>query len=174
MNLQVDGRAAFAYTADHAVDPAKRTVVFVHGAGLDHPWFGLQSRYFGYHGFNVLALDLPAHGKSAGPALASVPAMADWVLKLLDALKISKVNVVGHSMGTLIAMDCAARHPERVERIALIATASPMKVGEAYLEAARKNGVPRIPIQQRPLEAAQDSLDDLKAGRVIGRVVLQP
>ena len=39
--------------------PAKPTVVFVHGAGLDHSWFGLQSRYFGYHGRNVLALDLP-------------------------------------------------------------------------------------------------------------------
>ena len=139
MNLQVDGRAAFAYTADHGIDPAKRTVVFVHGAGLDHSWFGLQSRYFGYHGFNVLAVDLPAHGKSAGPALASVPAMADWILKLMDALKIQKASLVGHSMGTLIAVDCAARHPERVERVALIATASPMKVGEPYLEAARKN-----------------------------------
>ena len=47
---------------------AKPTVVFVHGAGLDHSWFGLQSRYFGYHGRNVLALDLPGHGRSRGPA----------------------------------------------------------------------------------------------------------
>ena len=139
MNFEVAGKPGYAYTADHAVDPAKRTVVFVHGAGLDHSWFALQSRYFGYHGFNVLAVDLPAHGKSAGPALASVPAMADWVLRLLDALEIPKANIVGHSMGTLIAMDCAARHPQRVERIALIATASPMKVGEAYLEAAQRN-----------------------------------
>jgi len=130
---------AFAYTANHEVDPAKRTVVFIHGAGLDHSWFGLQSRYFGYHGWNVLALDLPGHGKSAGPVLTSVPAMADWVVRILDNQKVSKASLVGHSMGTLISLDCAARYPQRVERIALIATAYPMKVGEPFLEAAKRN-----------------------------------
>jgi pimeloyl-ACP methyl ester carboxylesterase len=77
VKLEVDGRAVYAYTANHAVAPGKRTLVFIHGAGLDHSWFGLQSRYFGYHGCNVLALDLPGHGRSAGPALATVGAMAD-------------------------------------------------------------------------------------------------
>ena len=130
---------AFAYTANHDLEPAKRTVVFIHGAGLDHSWFGLQSRYFAYHGWNVLGLDLPGHGRSAGPALTSVPAMADWVIKVLDAAKIQRASLVGHSMGTLISLDCAARYPQRVERIALIATASPMKVGEAFLDAAKRN-----------------------------------
>ena len=78
MKLTVDGKAAFAYTANHDLDPAKRTVVFVHGAGLDHSWFGLQSRYFGYHGWNVLAVDLPGHGRSEGPALQSIADMSDW------------------------------------------------------------------------------------------------
>ena len=139
MNLEVDGKPVFAYTANHPLDAAKRTVVFIHGAGLDHSWFGLQSRYFGYHGWNVLALDLPGHGRSAGPALESVPAMADWIMHVLDAPKLPSAALVGHSMGTLIALDCAARHAARVERIALIATAYPMKVGEAFLEAARRN-----------------------------------
>ncbi|MBV9190828.1 MAG: alpha/beta hydrolase [Betaproteobacteria bacterium] len=129
----------FAYTANHDIDPAKPTVVFIHGAGLDHSWFGLQSRYFGYHGRNVLALDLPGHGKSAGPALTSVPAMTDWVVKVLDAAKVQRASLVGHSMGTLISIDCAARYPQRVDRIALIATALPMKVGEAFLDAAKRN-----------------------------------
>ena len=129
----------FAYTANHDIDPAKRTVVFIHGAGLDHSWFGLQSRYFGYHGWNVIALDLPGHGKSPGPVLTSVPAMTDWVIKVLDAAKVQRANLVGHSMGTLISIDCAARYPQRVERIALIATALPMKVGEAFLDAAKRN-----------------------------------
>jgi len=139
VNLQVDARAVFAYTANHELDASKRTVLFIHGAGLDHSWFGLQSRYFGYHGWNVLALDLPGHGRSAGPALQTVPAMADWLLRALDAAKVASAALVGHSMGTLIALDCAARHAVRVERIALIATAYPMKAGEAFLEAARRN-----------------------------------
>lgn len=139
MILQVNGKAAFAYTAAHDVDPAKRTIVFVHGAGLDHSWWGLQSRYFGYHGFNVLAVDLPAHGRSAGPALTSVEGMSDWVLAMLKELKIETAAVVGHSMGSLIALDFAWRYPEAAERIALIGTAYPMNVSDGFLDAARRN-----------------------------------
>jgi pimeloyl-ACP methyl ester carboxylesterase len=139
MQLQINGKPAFAYTAAHALDPAKRTIVFVHGAGLDHSWWGLQSRYFGYHGFNVLAVDLPAHGRSEGPPLASVEAMADWVWALLKNLKIEKTTVVGHSMGSLVALEFAARFAANAEKIALIGTAYPMKVSEAFLDAARRN-----------------------------------
>lgn len=139
MNFAIDGKQVFAYTAAHAIDAARPTVVFLHGAGLDHSWFGLQSRYFGYHGRNVLALDLPGHGRSDGPPLASVGAMADWVVRVLDGAGLGKAALVGHSMGALIALECAARHPARVERIVLIGVAYPMKVSDAFLEAARKN-----------------------------------
>jgi len=139
MQLQVNGKPAFAYTAAHDVDPAKRTVVFVHGAGLDHSGWGLQSRYFGYHGFNVLAVDLPAHGRSEGPPLASVAEMADWVYSVLKNLNIEKASLVGHSMGSLVALEFAARYPEKAERIALIGIAYPMKVGDAFLDAAKRN-----------------------------------
>jgi pimeloyl-ACP methyl ester carboxylesterase len=162
VKLEVDGRAVFAYTANHGVEPGKRTVVFVHGAGLDHSWFGLQSRYFGYHGWNVLALDLPGHGRSPGPALGTVGAMADWVARVLDAARVERAALVGHSMGALVALDCAARHPGRVDRIALIATAYPMKVAEPFLEAAKRNEysafdmhtvwghAPRVPLGANP------------------------
>src|SRR5258706_2044734 len=139
MQLQLNGKTAFAYTAAHELDPAKRTIVFVHGAGLDHSWWGLQSRYFGYHGFNVLALDLPAHGRSVGPALANVGEMADWIFSILKNLNIEKVSLVGHSMGSLIALEFAARYPETAERIALIGVAYPMKVSDGFLDAAKSN-----------------------------------
>ena len=139
MQPQINGKSAFAYTAAHDIDPSKRSVVFVHGAGLDHSWWGLQSRYFGYHGCNVLAVDLPAHGRSEGPPLATVEAMADWVFAFLKALKIEKAVVVGHSMGSLIALEFAARYPDSTDRIALIGIAYPMKVSENFLDAARRN-----------------------------------
>ena len=139
MQLQINGHAAFVYAAAHEFDPAQRTVVFVHGAGLDHSGWGLQSRYFGYHGFNVLAVDLPAHGRSDGPVLATIEAMADWLKKILDEKKIEAATIVGHSMGSLIALEFAARYPESTERIALIGTAYPMKVSDGFLDAARRN-----------------------------------
>ena len=139
MNLVVDGRQVFAYAAAHALDAAKPSVVFLHGAGLDHSWFALQSRYFGYHGRNVLALDLPGHGRSEGPPLPSVEALAQWLVRLLDAAGVGKASLVGHSLGSLVALECAARHAGRVERIALIGTAFPMKVSDTFLEAARTN-----------------------------------
>jgi pimeloyl-ACP methyl ester carboxylesterase len=137
--LEVDGRRAFAYTAAHELDRKKPTVAFVHGAGLDHSWFGLQSRYFGYHGRNVLALDLPGHGRSEGPALATIEAMADWLSAVLKKLDIGKASIVGHSMGSLIALEFAARHPEQAERVAFIAVAYPMKVSAEFLDAAKRN-----------------------------------
>jgi pimeloyl-ACP methyl ester carboxylesterase len=139
MIFEVAGKRAFAYTAAHDLDPGKPTVVFVHGAGLDHSWFGLQSRYFGYHGRNVLALDLPGHGRSEGPPLKTIEEMADWIAKVLDVLKVRKAAVVGHSMGSLVALEFAARHPERAERIAFCAIAFPMKVSDPFLDAARNN-----------------------------------
>ena len=139
MNFVVDGKQVFAYTAAHALVPPKPAVVFLHGAGLDHSWFALQSRYFGYHGKTVLALDLPGHGRSEGPPLASVEELADWVIRVLAAAGVGRASLVGHSLGSLAALECAARHPQRVERIALIGTAFPMNVSEGFLEAARNN-----------------------------------
>jgi len=139
LNFSVKRKAAWAYTAAHAIEPKKPSVVFIHGAGLDHSWFGLQSRYFGYHGWNVLALDLPGHGRSEGPPLPSIEGMADWIFSLLDALKLQEASLVGHSMGALVALECAARCPERVERLAMLGVTYPMKVSEGFLDAARRN-----------------------------------
>lgn len=139
MDFVVDRRKAFAYIAAHVPDARKRTIVFVHGAGLDHSTFGLQSRYFGYHGRNVLALDLPGHGRSEGPPIPTIAGMADWVLGVLDAHDIATAAIVGHSMGALVALEAANRRPERIERIACIGVGYPMKVSEAFLDAARRN-----------------------------------
>jgi pimeloyl-ACP methyl ester carboxylesterase len=115
------------------------TIVFVHGAAHDHGVWALQSRYFAHHGRNVLAVDLPGHGRSEGEPLASVAAIADWLVALLDALAIERASLVGHSLGALAVLDAAGRHPRRAERIALLGPSAPMPVSEDLLDAARRD-----------------------------------
>ncbi|KFX27027.1 alpha/beta fold hydrolase [Ralstonia solanacearum] len=137
MEWTVQGQCAYAYTGGKPFDPALPCVVFVHGAQNDHSVWGLQTRWFAHHGFSVLAVDLPAHGRSAGTPLTTVEAMADWVMALAQAAGVTRpAMVVGHSMGSLIALECAARYPDQVDRIALVATAWPMNVSDALLDAA--------------------------------------
>jgi pimeloyl-ACP methyl ester carboxylesterase len=137
MRVDVDGREVYCYTGARPLDAARRCVVFVHGAANDHSVFALQSRYFAHHGHSVLAVDLPGHGRSAGPPLASVGEIADWLPRLLDSAGVACAALVGHSLGALSALEAAARHPERVERVALLGPAFPMVVSDALLEAAR-------------------------------------
>jgi pimeloyl-ACP methyl ester carboxylesterase len=81
----------------------------------------------------VLAPDLPGHGRSAGPPLASIDALADWLPALLDAAGIDRAVLVGHSMGSLVALEGAARHPQRCSGLALLGTSVPMPVADALL-----------------------------------------
>ena len=137
MKLTVDGRAVYAYTGGRPFDPARPTVVFLHGAVNDHSVWTLLARWFAHHGFGVLAVDLPGHMRSDGPALPSVEAMADWTLALLDAAGVARAALVGHSMGSLVALEAAARAPARVDRLVMLGTCVPMPVPAALLELAR-------------------------------------
>jgi pimeloyl-ACP methyl ester carboxylesterase len=137
VHLTVNDHLAYAYTGGRPFDPSLPVVVFIHGAEHDHCVWVLQTRYLAHHGHAVLAVDLPGHGRSAGAPLASVEAMADWIVALLDAAGVARAALVGHSMGSLIAVECAARHPSRVSAIALVGTAFPMKVSDELLTATR-------------------------------------
>lgn len=136
MLLTVQEHDAYCYTGGRQFDAALPTAVFIHGAQNDHSVWILQTRYFAHHGFNVLAVDLPGHGRSKGAALTNVEAMADWLLALLDAANVPMAILIGHSMGSLIALEAAFRAPERIAKIALVGTAYPMKVSEALLDAS--------------------------------------
>ena len=139
MLLEVAGRTAYAYTGGRPFDPALPTVVFVHGGQQDHSIWILQTRYLAHHGYSVLAVDLPGHGRSEGPPLPTIEAMTDWLLRLLDVAGVARAAIVGHSMGSLIAIEAAGSAPERVARVALVGTAFPMKVSDALLAAARED-----------------------------------
>lgn len=137
MDFQVNGARTFCYTGGKPFDAARPTVVFIHGVLNDHSVWILQTRYFAHHGWNVLAPDLPGHCKSAGEPPRSVEEAADFILALLDAAGVRQAALVGHSFGSLVAIEAAARAPERITHLVLVGTAAPMKVSPALLEASQ-------------------------------------
>src|SRR6478752_2009173 len=139
MQLSVNGTDTFVATGGREFDKSQPTIVLLHGAGFDHSTWALHSRWFAHHGFGVLAPDLPAHGRSSGAPLPTVADMADWTAALLDAAGAAKAKLVGHSMGSLIALETAARHPAKVSALGLIGTAAAMTVGADLLKAAEAN-----------------------------------
>lgn len=139
MQLEINGHKAYVATGNREPDPQKETVVFLHGTGQDHTIWVLPTRYFARHGRNVLAVDLPGHGRSGGEPLESIEEMADWTVRVLDAAGLSKAALVGHSLGALVAIATAARHPARVRAIALVGVTVPMPVSDFLLDCAHKD-----------------------------------
>ena len=137
MEFKVRGAAAYAATGNRAFDPAKETVIFIHGVGQDHTIWVLPIRYFARHDRNVLAVDLPGHGRSDGPPLDSIQEMGDWVVDAMDAADVEKAAVVGHSMGSLVALEVASRHSDRVRAVAMVGVSVPLAVSSPLMAAAK-------------------------------------
>ena len=136
MKLQVNGHTSYCYTGGKPFDAAKPTVVFIHGVLHDHSVWILQTRYLAHHGWNVLAVDLPGHCRSDGPPPATVEEAADFIIALLGVAGVKKAALVGHSFGSLIALEAAARAPDLVNQLVLVGTAFPMKVSPVLLDAS--------------------------------------
>ncbi|MBA3059716.1 MAG: alpha/beta hydrolase [Gammaproteobacteria bacterium] len=133
MYLTVNDAKTYCYTGGKAVDAAKPTVIFIHGVLNDHSVWILQTRYLANHGWNVLAVDLPGHCRSAGEPPSTVEDAADFVIALMDAAGLQKAALVGHSFGSLVALEAASRAPERISQLVLVGIAFPMKVSPALL-----------------------------------------
>lgn len=143
MQITLNGTSTYVYTGGKRLDTdtlaGQPVVLFIHGAQQDHSCWSLQSRWFAHHGFSVLTPDLPGHGQSAGEPLASVEEIAAWIVGLLDTLGVTQASIVGHSMGSLVAIELAASYPDRVSHAVLIGTSLPMPVAPVLLDAARDN-----------------------------------
>jgi len=139
MQLEINGHDVYVATGSREPDPRKKTILFIHGTGQDHSIWVLPTRYFARHDRNVLAVDLPGHGRSGGKPLQSIEAMADWAIQVLETAGLSTAAVVGHSLGSLVAIAAAARHPQRVRSIALVGTTVPMPVSGFLLDKAKED-----------------------------------
>lgn len=134
----VDVAGSRAHASTGGVEPSgdDPVVLLIHGAGMDGTIWQLQTRYLAYRGCRAVAVDLPAHGHSDGDPLESIEQMADWVAEFIGAAGFGSAHVVGHSMGTFIALELASRFPELTDSIVLCGTATKMPVHPDLLDAA--------------------------------------
>lgn len=137
MYIDVQNKKAFYTSSGREIDLNQPTIIFVHGSGLTHVTWVLQTRYFAFHGYNTIAVDLPGHGYSDGPPLKTIEEMADWVSDLIDTLGVKKTSYIGHSQGCLIGLEFAYRYPEKLNLIALINGSLSMKMNPELLSLAQ-------------------------------------
>ncbi|MGB1234374.1 MAG: alpha/beta fold hydrolase [Planktomarina sp.] len=95
-------------------------LVLIHGVGMQSAAWGPQIDHFAQD-YHVIALDMPGHGGSdLLPVGSQLADYVDWCADVIAALNLGPVNLVGHSMGALIAGGIAASRPNLVQRVALL------------------------------------------------------
>ncbi|MEJ2172565.1 MAG: alpha/beta fold hydrolase [Woeseiaceae bacterium] len=139
MYFAVNGKQVFATTGGKPFDNSKPTVIFLHGSGLDHTFWGLHARFFAFRNYSVLVPDLPGHTNSEGPPLTTIEAIADWLNDVVETLDINNISLVAHSQGCLDALEFASRFPERLKSVSFIASGLATPVNEALISAAEND-----------------------------------
>ena len=139
MKFKVNNKEVFASTGGQPFDKNKPVIIFVHGSGLSHVTWVLQTRYFAFHGYSVLAIDLPGHGYSDGPSLKSMEEMGEWIADVIDSLEIIEASLVGHSQGCLITMETASRYPDKIKSLSLMGGGGAIPMNPELLDLA-ENG----------------------------------
>jgi pimeloyl-ACP methyl ester carboxylesterase len=142
MKFQVNNKEVFASTGGQPFDKNKPLLIFVHGSGLSHITWVLQTRYFAFHGYSVLAIDLPGHGDSEGPPLKSIEDMADWIADVISSVGYNEASLIGHSQGCLVLLECAARYPEKIKSLSLMGGAGAIPMNPELLSLA-EDGNPK-------------------------------
>ena len=139
MKFKVNNEEVFASTGGRPFDKNKPLIIFVHGSGLTHMCWVLQTRYFAFHGYSCLAIDLPGHGLSGGKSLKSIEEMADWISSVIDAVGCKEASLVGHSHGCLVTIECTYRYPDKIKTLTLMGGAGAIPMNPELLSLAENN-----------------------------------
>jgi len=134
----------FVSTGGMDFEKEKPSILLMHGSGLTHIVWSLHEQFYVNQGYNVLSVDLPGHGNSEGPSLKSIEEISDWIKSLMNVLHIKKLIIIGHSQGSLVGIDFAARYPNLISGLVLVAGSYKMPVNQDlinYAEAGDEKAV---------------------------------
>jgi pimeloyl-ACP methyl ester carboxylesterase len=141
MKLSVIGADTHVATGGKEFDASLPTVLFLHGSGLDHRSWALQTRWFAYNGFGVLAPDFPEHSLSKGHACKTIEESGRWLHEFLHVAGVEKAHVVGHSQGFLSALELLKLKPDLVASLTGIGTAAAIPVNPMLIDTAKKSSM---------------------------------
>lgn len=135
--VPVDGRTVQCHVLDPRPRPAfsssvRLPLILLHGLGCSSEAWKPTLEVLAERGLccPVLVPDMPGFGCSPGPKEAMGMAdLADWTVRLMDAMGLERVHLAGNSMGCQVALALARRHPHRVGGLALVGPT----VGEDYI-----------------------------------------
>lgn len=115
------------------------TLVLIHGSGGCAQRWNYQIAYFTRKGHEVVAVDLPGHGRTPGPGRREISAYADYVEDLLREKGTARPVIGGHSMGGAIALTMALRSPQAYSGLVLVGTGARLRVLPTIFEAITSN-----------------------------------
>ncbi len=161
--------AAGLYYFAHEVENLSRPpVILIHGAGGHHLYWPPQIRRM--HNQRIFAVDLPGHGKSEGIGHHTINEYAGEITEFIKALRLNAAILVGHSMGSAIALTTAVRFPKRVLALALLGSGARLRVSPAILQSqsdpTRIAECIRLVIKLSFAEQAPDRLKEMAAQRM--------
>ncbi|MBK9520788.1 MAG: alpha/beta fold hydrolase [Rhodocyclaceae bacterium] len=171
MLVEVDGYPVYVAATELSAPVHLPRIVLIHGAQNDHSVWVEQLPWFAAQGFAVFAPDLPGHGQSSGPLLPSIELMGQWLGRFINTIfpvrsgESPPIILIGHSMGSLAALECASDQRERISALVMVGTAFPMKVSRVFYsnkpaltkrqQLAKSLNGPMLPICRMPMNSQE-------------------
>jgi pimeloyl-ACP methyl ester carboxylesterase len=131
--MPTSGNLYYSYHRDSKAETPP--VVLIHGAGGMHLYWPPEIRRL--RGYCIYAIDLPGHGKSETcDGQQTVGDYARYLIQWLESIQLRRAVIVGHSMGSAIALALAIHHPEYVVGLGLIGAGARLRVHPELLNYA--------------------------------------
>ena len=136
--VRIDDKQISYWIGRGGLSEGRETILFIHGAGGGQYTWSYQKGFFEKQ-LNPIIIELPGHGESGGEGEEEIERYADHVHVFLKALGLSKIFLVGHSMGGAIVQTMALNHSEVIKGIVLVGTGARLKVLPLILNGIKKN-----------------------------------
>lgn len=136
--VRIDGKQISYWIGKRDFIERREIILFIHGAGGGEYTWSYQKGFFEKE-FSPIIIELPGHGESGGEGEQEIGRYAEHVHAFLETMKLSKVTLVGHSMGGAIVQTLALTHPEVIHKIVLVGTGARLKVVPMILDGIKEN-----------------------------------